>query len=66
MKRKLLELVAIIILIVTWVFICNTADSHTAGIITKRQALFQYAIEIVVLSIATEVVCSNFKDGEWT
>lgn len=66
MKRKIIELIAFIVCIATMFCVYITASSLDAGTITSGQAVAIFAVEIVAMSISTEVVCAHFKDGEWT
>ena len=65
MKRKITELIAFIVLMITMFFVYITASSLESDTITTGQAIAIFAVEVVVLSISTEVVCAHFKDGEW-
>ena len=65
MKRKIIELIAFIVLMITMFCVYITASSLEADAITTGQAISIFAVEVVVLSISTEVVCAHFKDGEW-
>ena len=65
MKRKIIELIAFIVLMITMFCVYITASSLEADAITTGQAISIFAVEVVALSISTEVVCTHFKDGEW-
>ena len=65
MKRKIIELIAFIACIATMFCVYITASSLESDTITTGQAIPIFAVEVVVLSISTEVVCAHFKDGEW-
>mgnify|MGYP000846738910 FL=1 len=64
-KRKIIELIAFIVLMITMFCVYITASSLESGTITTGQTIAIFAVEVVVLSISTEVVCAHFKDGEW-
>ena len=65
MKRKIIELIAFIVLMITMFCVYITASSLEADAITNGQAVAAFAAEIIILSVSTEVVCAHFKDGEW-
>jgi len=64
-KRKIIELIAFIVLMITMFCVYITASSLEADAITNGQAVAAFAAEIIILSVSTEVVCAHFKDGEW-
>jgi hypothetical protein len=64
-KRKIIELIAFIVCIATMFCVYITASSLEVDAITNGQAVVAFAVEVVVLSVSTEVVCAHFKDGEW-
>lgn len=66
MKHSLLELLAFMIMILSWIFIAGTAGSLENDYITIGQAVIRFAIGIVVLAADTQLINHLWEEGEWS